>query len=315
MRFAVALLQIAPYGNDQVRNLKKGLKCCREAKSMGAELAVFPELWNIGATHCPFDADGRESSSAAAIDRRSDFFMSFVALAQELRMNIALTYLEALSPKPRNSVSIINRTGEVVLNYSKVFICDFGVAELLKDDPNPVDIGCDLNCNPGESFEVCMLNGAEGEVRVGAMICADREFPEAAQQLMRNGAELIVVPNACDWDDIRTAGLKTRAFENLVGVAMANYPTPVNNGESRAYTCVPWKDGKPSQMLVARADEQEQILLTRFDIDEIRAFRNSESWRMQYQRCGALRPIPRVVDSGITSRPAPSAGRGNRKLR
>jgi predicted amidohydrolase len=137
-----------------------------------------------------------------------------------------------------------------------------------------------------------VLSGIEGEVQVGAMICADREFPEPAHQLMRNGAELIVVPNACDWDDIRTAGLKTRAFENLVGVAMANYPTPVNNGESQAYTCVPWKDGEPSQILIAKADQQEQILLTSFDVDEIRAFRNSESWRMEYRRHGPSRQVP-----------------------
>jgi predicted amidohydrolase len=55
---------------------------------------------------------------------------------------------------------------------------------------------------------------------------AIREFPEPAAQLVLNGAEIIVVPNACQWDEIRTAGLKTRAFENLVGVAMANYPAP-----------------------------------------------------------------------------------------
>jgi len=61
------------------------------------------------------------------------------------------------------------------------------------------------------------------------------------------------VPNACDWDDVRTAGLKTRALENLVGVAMANYPTPVNNGESQA-----------NQMLIAKANEQQQILLASF---------------------------------------------------
>jgi len=284
MRFIVALLQIAPHGNDQSRNLEKGLKCCREAESMGADLVVFPELWNIGAFRYPLHAAERESWTASAIDRRSDFFLSFAGLAKELRMNIALTYLEAHLPKPRNSVSIISRTGEVVLNYSKVFICKFGEAELLKPDSNPDDIGCDVNCSPGESFEVCVLNGAEGEVRVGAMICADREFPEPAHQLMRNGAELIVIPSACSCDDVRTACLKTRAFENLVGVAMANYPTPVNNGESQAYTCVPWKDGTAKQMLVAKADEQEQILLASFDIDEICAFRHAESWRMEYRR-------------------------------
>jgi predicted amidohydrolase len=60
MNFKVALLQIAPLGNDPSQNLEKGLKRCREAKSMGAELAVFPELWNIGATHCPLTPAARE---------------------------------------------------------------------------------------------------------------------------------------------------------------------------------------------------------------------------------------------------------------
>jgi len=53
MRFAVALLQIAPHGNDQVRNLEKGLKRRRDAKFMGADLAVFPELWNIRGHYPP----------------------------------------------------------------------------------------------------------------------------------------------------------------------------------------------------------------------------------------------------------------------
>ena len=36
-----------------------------------------------------------------------------------------------------------------------------------------------------------------GEVKVGAMICYDREFPESARIMMLKGAELILVPNAC----------------------------------------------------------------------------------------------------------------------
>ena len=236
MRFTVALLQIPPHGSAQNRNLEKGLQRCREAKSMGADLAVFPELWNVGSVRYPLSAAERESWTASAIDSSSNFFQSFAGVARELSMNIAITYLEAHSPKPRNSVSIINCAGEVMLNYSKVFICDFGAAELLKGDPSPTDIGCDVNCSPGESFEVCVLDGCEGQVRVGALICSDREFPEPAHQLMQNGAELIVVPNACTWDEVRPPCLRTRAFENLVGVAMVNYPPPLNNGESQAYT-------------------------------------------------------------------------------
>ncbi len=289
MNFTVALLQIAPHGEDQKQNLAKGLQCCRDAKVAGADLAVFPELWNIGCAACPVDGPGRRAWADAAIDRQSDFFQSFVALARELGMSIAVTYLETRQPKSRNTVSIIDGKGVVVLNYSKVFICDFGQEELLKPDPNPTEIGCDANCSPGESFEVCSVTGAEGAVCVGAMICADREFPEAATQLMLNGAELMVIPNACTWDEIRTAGLKTRAFENLAGVAMANYPGP-RSGRSQAHSCVAWtEDGTPRDTLISIADESEQILLATFNVEDIRAFRRTEYWRMSYRRRGVFK--------------------------
>jgi predicted amidohydrolase len=60
MAFSVALLQIDLFGLDQSRNLEKGMERCREAKSLRADLIVFPELWNIGCTRCPMDAAGRE---------------------------------------------------------------------------------------------------------------------------------------------------------------------------------------------------------------------------------------------------------------
>jgi predicted amidohydrolase len=290
MAFTVALLQIEPFGMDQSRNLEKGLKCCSSAKSMGADLAVFPELWNIGFAPCPIDSIERQSWIASAIDRQCPFFCSFAHLAKELDMAIAITYLEVHLPKPRNSVSIIDRRGEVALNYSKVFICDFGREELLKHAPNLQEIGCDVNCSPGDSFDVCTLTGSEDQLAVGAMICSDREFPEAATQLMLSGAELIVVPNACSWDEIRTAGLKTRAFDNMVGIAMANYPGQ-RAGNSQAYTCVAWQGGEPQDTLVGRAAEEEEILLVRFDINAIREFRAAESWRMDYRLHGPPRQI------------------------
>lgn len=55
------------------------------------------------------------------------------------------------------------------------------------------------------------------------MICYDREFPESARILMLKGAEIILVPNACDMKPGRINQLSTRAFENMVGLAMTNY--------------------------------------------------------------------------------------------
>ncbi len=287
MKFNIAMLQIAAAGDDQQKNLATGVRACHEAKALGADLAVFPELWNVGASLPRFQ---RRLWAASAIHRDGMFVQTFAKLARELEMNIAISYLEAHQPLPRNTVSIMSRRGEVALSYSKVFLCDFGKEELRKSQPDDRDIGCDVNCSPGESFDVCVLEGAEGYVTVGAMICADREFPEPATQLTLNGAELIVVPNACTWDEIRTAGLKVRAAENLVGIAMANYPG-ANLGRSQAHSCVTWRGGDSVDTLVAKAGEQEQILLAAFDIKDIRAFRKSESWRMDHRKAWRLSRI------------------------
>ncbi|MFH1832706.1 MAG: carbon-nitrogen hydrolase family protein [Candidatus Levyibacteriota bacterium] len=260
MKFNVALLQILPNGSDQNKNLEKGIEYCKKAKELGVDLVLFPEIWNTG------------YEDGTAIDQQSNFFQSFVKLAKDLSINIAITYLEKNSPKPKNSVSIINKNGEVVLDYSKVFICNF-------------QEGTDRNCSPGNEFSVCKINGAQGEVEIGAMICADREFPEAATQLMLKGAELIVVPNSCTWDEIRKDILKVRAFENLVGIAMANYPSPKNNGQSSAYHPIAWdENGKSQSTKIIQADEKEGIFLASFDMDEIRKFRVKEKWRLDYRK-------------------------------
>ncbi len=285
MKLTVALLQILPKQMDQAFNLQKGIEYCKKACDLGADLALFPEMWNIGYAPCPFDTEGRASWENAAITRESDFFQSYIELAQSLQMHIAITYLEQHRPKPKNTVSIINPKGEVILNYSKVYICNEGTEELAKESPNLEAIGPDYNCTPGNSFPVCTLETQEGSVAVGTMICADREFPEPASRLMLNGAEIILVPNACTWDYPRRAQLIVRAFDNLVGIAMTNYPSPHDNGHSSAYHCAQWDStGKPRDTLIIESGEAEGIYLATFDVDEIRHFREMEKWRLDYRK-------------------------------
>jgi N-carbamoylputrescine amidase len=116
------------------------------------------------------------------------------------------------------------------------------------------------------------------------MICFDREFPESARALALDGAELILVPNACElgagapeFGDVRLAQLRARAFENLVAVAMANYAAPQHDGHSCAY----YPDGATA----ALADEREQVALVEIDLDRVRAIRRREAGR-----CAARRP-------------------------
>ena len=46
----IALFQMTTWGSDQAANLAKGSEFCRRAQALGADLALFPEMWNIGYT-------------------------------------------------------------------------------------------------------------------------------------------------------------------------------------------------------------------------------------------------------------------------
>lgn len=268
----VALLQMTSCGNDQAGNQVRGEEFCRRARAMGADIALFPEMWNIGYTlPAPADAAARETWQQSAIGREDAFIQHFQALAIELQMAIALTYLEKWPGKPRNSVSLIDRGGAIVLTYAKVHTCEF-------------DTECVLT--PGDDFPVATLHTADGPVQLGFMICYDREFPESARILMLQGAEIILTPNACTLEAGRLGQFRARAFENMVGVAMTNYAAPQNNGHSVAFDAVGYSepDGPPRDTLIVEAGEREGIYLAEFDLDSIRAYRQPETWGNAYRR-------------------------------
>lgn len=270
--FTVALLQMSGCGMDRAASLAKGEVFCRRAAAAGADLALFPEMWSAGyVLPNPDDADALEAWRGAAIGEGHAYFEHFRALARELGMAIALTYLQEWPVAPRNAVSIINRSGEVILTYAKVHTCDFSVERA---------------CTPGDGFPVCELVYAGGTVRLGAMICYDREFPEAARLLMLGGAEIIVTPNACALEDHRLGQFRTRAFENMVGVAMANYAPPKANGHSVAYDCriVTEVDGACRDTLVVEAGEAEEAYLAPFDLGALREYRRKEPWGDAFRR-------------------------------
>ncbi len=261
--FKVALLQMIA-GKTQQENLEKGIAWCRQAKAMGADLALFPEMWNNGYT---VSADIGEFKKSA-ISRDGEFVNAFAELAKELEMAIGITYLETYEPLPRNTLTVFGRFGKRVLDYSKVHTCDFDVEQ---------------NLTPGEDFEVADLDTEDGIVKIGAMICFDREFPESARILMLKGAEVILVPNACPMEINRLAQLRTRAYENMLGIATANYAygQPDCNGHSSAFDGIAYGEIRPGTVesrdtLIVEAGEAEGIYLAAFPTEKIRDYRRRE---------------------------------------
>lgn len=257
----IALLQIAPCGSSE-KNLEKGIDACRKAKKAGADIALFPEMWSCG--YSIYDRPVNEWTTEA-IPADGNFVNTFGSLAQELGMAIGITLLEKWHGAPRNTLVLFDRFGNRKMTYAKVHTCDFGEERFL---------------TPGEEFFVTDLDTACGKVRVGAMICYDREFPESARILMLKGAELILVPNACPMEINRLSQLRGRAFENMTAIATCNYPgtVPDCNGGSSVFDGVAYLPDLPGSRdtCILQADESEGIFAANLDLDQLRAYRQTE---------------------------------------
>ena len=286
----IALLQLAGSGYDREASLEHGLAACRRAAAAGADVALFPELWSTGYSFSDGDL-GRWR--AQAIGRHDPWVVSHADLAAELGMAIAATYLERSPAGPRNVLTLFDARGRDALTYAKVHTCSFDLPEQA--------------LTPGAEFPVTRLETRVGSVAVGAMICFDREFPEAARVLALGGAELLLVPNACELEANRLGQLRARAFENMVAVAVTNYAAPQENGHSTVMDPIAFDaEGRSRDTRVFEAGEAEDVCVVRLDLDALREWRRREVWGDQCRRpetYGAL-----VEDGGGLA--AGSAGEG-----
>ncbi|SEV86394.1 Predicted amidohydrolase [Ruminococcaceae bacterium KH2T8] len=282
MNLKIAFMQILP-GKDLNENLEAGRKACVEAKEKGADVALFPEMYSDG-YYLP---QGEGEIENLAIAKESEFVEEFRKLAAELQMAIGITFLEKHDPKPLNSVIFFDRTGKEILHYSKVHTCAFDLEKVLSG---------------GDDFYVADLDFGRGKVRIGSMICFDREFPESARILMLKGAELILAPNACPMEINRLSALRTRAYENMVAVATCNYPAghPDCNGRSTLFDGVPWKKDEPGarDMCVFEAPGEPGVYVAELDLDALRAHRNGDIMGDKYRHPDryAIMSDPEVKD-------------------
>ena len=267
MRLKIALLQLLPTAT-LAGNLKKGMDACKKARDMGADIALFPEMWSDGYA-LPQD---RQELDELSVDLDGDFVQNFRKLAADLQMAIGITILERHDPKPLNTLILFDRKGEKRLHYAKVHTCDFDKERILSS---------------GEDFYVVDLDIGRDKIKVGAMICFDREFPESARILMLKGAEVILAPNACPMEINRLSALRTRAYENMLAVATCNYPKgqPDCNGHSTVFDGVAWLRDEPGSrdMCVLESPEEEGIYLAEIDMDLLREYREHEIMGDKYR--------------------------------
>ena len=244
---------------------------------MGADIAVFPEIWNTG-YEMLFEGDLKDQKNipqekidnwkSKAISDNNKFIICYMDLAKQLEMAIAITYLEKTEDMPKNTVIIIDKNGQVILKYSKI---------------HTVDSKMEAYIQPGLEFKTCDLEYSGRKVKIGAMICFDRDFPESTRILMLQGSEIIIVPNACYMSKIRLDQLKVRAYENMLGIATINYAN--HGGKSSAYSPIVRNINKQeleNELLIM--NNKENIKIVQFNMSEIREYRSREALGDAYRK-------------------------------
>ena len=250
MIFKVAILQKRAINAQISKNMESAMEAMKEAAKNNADILLLPECFLTG-YDLPMAYEKCISDDDANIKK-------ICGLAKEYRIGIVLTAFTKGKNLPQNTAFVIDQSGRVLMKYAKVHTCDFA-------DEKDVE--------SGREFKVCDFNG----IQLGVMICYDREYPESARVLMLKGAEIILVPNDCTSMKPRIQALSTRAYENMLGVAMAN-PNGANAGNSCAYSPICWDQGGTcvdNEILLA--DElTESIFYADFDMDAIREYRGIE---------------------------------------
>jgi deaminated glutathione amidase len=254
-RIKVALAQVRPGADIE------GLFAQAAAES--ADVIVFPEMFSNGYGRYDTTPSARAAWIDAAEPVDGAFVERFRQAALHHQIAAVVTLLERGADKPFNTALLIDRQGRTVLRQRKRHICFFD---------NPEDA-----CAAGERSDVTELLTAHGSVTVGLMICMDREFPDVATDLMRAGAEIILVPNSCalvddpEIGDVRLAGIRATAYQTVTCMAVANYPEPKDDGHSVAVDEL--------GHVVAMGTPEAGLVFAAFDLTRVRATQKQEWFR------------------------------------
>lgn len=250
MNFRVAVLQKRSNNREPEKSTNIIIENMKIASKSNADILLLPECFITG-YELPIENEKALSEDSELIDK-------LCSAAKEYHIGVVATALTRGNAKPQNSAFVVNKDGTVLLKYSKVHTCDFADEKCLES---------------GKEFKVCDFHG----VKLGIMICYDREYPESARVLMMKGAEIILVPNDCGAMRPRLQALSTRAYENMVGVVMAN-PNGVNAGNSCAFSPICWdRNGNCIDNTVMMADDRtEGLFYADFDMDALRDYRERD---------------------------------------
>ncbi len=211
----------------------------------GSALVVFPELWSTG-----YDLENWRKHAAPLGE---GLFAELADLAQEFKIGIAGSILEARNGKAYNTLALYDAGGKMQAVYRKLHLF-----RLMEEEQWLA---------PGE--EAVTTDAAWG--RTGLAICYDLRFVELFRLYALGGAKIALLP--AEWSSRRTAHWQTliraRAIENQMFVVAVNR-VGASKGEhfgGRSAVIDPWGE------TVVEGGDGPELLHAEIDlalVDEVR---------------------------------------------
>jgi N-carbamoylputrescine amidase len=262
---AIAVVQMSMTGELE-RNVGRAEAFVREGAARGATLVLLPELFE-SLYWCQVQRE-RFFAQAHPVDGHP-FLPRFQALARELRVVLPISFFEKAGQAHYNSLAMIDAAGELMGVYRKSHIPD-GPGYQEKYYFNPGDTG----------FRA--FSTAAGVV--GAAVCWDQWYPEAARAMALLGAEVLLYPTAIGSEPeeagaIDTARLWRRAMighavSNACFLAAANrVGTERIDGHEQTYYGSSFVADYQGEVLVEANRTEETVLVASLDLDAAASFR------------------------------------------
>ncbi len=252
----VALLQIdvsdSEPSSDRVNRVLKLV----EAQKDKCDIAILPELWNIGAFNYP-------ELDSSAQSRDGDLVTGLQLAAKSAGIWLhGGSFVEQLpGGGMANTAILINPSGEVVDFYRKIHLYGF-------------DKGEAVTMTRGTEV-VTVPNTPLGNT--GLAICYDLRFPELFRAQGDQGAETILItsgwptPRINHWRVL----LQARAIENQAWVIACNEVGPNGDVMLGGHSMVV----SPRGEIIAEAGESEEILYAEIDLTEVEKFRSEHPFQ------------------------------------
>jgi N-carbamoylputrescine amidase len=253
---------------DMPGNIAKAKNMVRRAASMGAQVVLLPELFET-----PYFCQDQAAEHFALARPFEDnpIIAEFATLAAELSVVLPFSFFERANNAYYNALAMIDADGGVLGRYRKSHIPD-GPGYQEKFYFRPGDSG----------FKVWQTRCG----KLGAGVCWDQWFPEAARIMALKGAEVLFYPTAIGSEPPPAPPVDSRDHWQRVmqGHAAANYVPLVaanrigtEDGKSGSLTFYgsSFIAGPTGQILAEMGREDEGVIVAEFDLAAIAEARAS----------------------------------------